>query len=206
MKQPSDTSQALAISNALSSIRRDKYFPDNVFSGHWKDYLFFQPHMMFDVCFMDAKDLLLREDNASVIALINLGNSAVVNDSDSSVVFLWRDTGAMEYMARLKGDGSAMNWMFLMDRYICAADAGKWAIYCEKENDVAVFALGESFSESTSSRVGMLLNAKSIKSSGNSEEGQLFDFGKLVPSWKVTLMTEYAPDVRSRRVSPEDRK
>jgi hypothetical protein len=181
-----------AISNALSSITQERRLPHKIFVGRWEDYLFFEPYMMFDVGFADVKNLLMREENASVIALINLGSGGTPENDCPLTMFLGRDTGSAEYISELKGDGSAANWMFLMDRYVCASDKGSWSIYCEKENDVAVFAFREELSRVSVAKVEGLLKAKSIRSMSGLAGNQLFDFNKLVPEWKSALKAEYA--------------
>jgi hypothetical protein len=193
------TSEALretAKSNALGRLRNDKRLPSNVFSEVWTDYLFFEPDMMFDAIFIDVKDLILREEQSSVVALINLGNREPISQTDGDVFFLDQGTRWEDYMSRLKGDGSALNWLFLMDRYVCASDAGTWCIYCEKENDVATFALRQGFPLSICSRIETLLKAKSIRLASNqssSHDPESFEFAKLIPSWRSALMTEYVP-------------
>jgi len=91
------------------------------------------------------------------------------------------------------GDGSPDSWMFLMDRYVLASDKGHWYIYCEKENDVAVLAIGEALSGSTRSQLAKLLGATPVGSVLTPGTGRLFDFQSLVPEWKSDLMAEYGP-------------
>ena len=191
MNIPSDTSRRSAVSNALSSIRKDRRLPKKVLVGHWEDYLFFEPFMMFSPCFIDVKNLLLVEEKASVIALINLGNVIPVNYDDPPAIFFEQNTGAKEYISELESKGTPLSWRVLMDRYVCASDKGNWSIYCEKENDVAVFAFREGFSQSTCLQVERLLKAKSIRFSSTIGESQLFDFGKLVPNWRFTLVNDH---------------
>jgi hypothetical protein len=50
---PNNTSRRSAVINALSSIRKDKRFPEKVLEGRWEDYLFFEPIMMFDPSFIE---------------------------------------------------------------------------------------------------------------------------------------------------------
>jgi hypothetical protein len=179
-----------AVSHALRSIRKEKRFPHQVLAGHWEDYLFFEPHMMFDRPFIYAKNLLLADRQGSVIALINLGNCDP--NAESSAMFLERETELEEYVSKLKGDGSPMNWLFLMDRYVCASDRGDWTIYCEKENDVAVFAHRVGFPQPICTALEALLGARSIRSASSYlEKGRGFDFDKLVPEWKYALIAEY---------------
>jgi len=110
-----------ATSNALSAISSEARFPHNVFSHRWDDFLFFE-----------AKDAILDEEASSCIALVNLGNAAIGSDPEPRSIYLERSTTFSEYLSMLKGDGSPDNWLFLMDRYVCASDKGSWCIYCEK--------------------------------------------------------------------------
>jgi hypothetical protein len=164
-----------------------------VFVERWDDYLFFESYMLFDTGFIAVKNVLLREEKAAVIAVINLKNDAIVAD-DALAIFLEQQTSPAEYTSLLKGDGSALNWMFLMDRYICASEKGGWRIYCEKENDVAVLALGADLMTTSGPQLQGLLKARSVKRADqNGNARQCFDFDRLVPEWKSALMREYAP-------------
>src|SRR6185437_3824360 len=120
----SSLSKESAISNALSSVAQDKRLPHKVFVGNWKDYLFFEPYVMFDARFLDVKRVLMSEEGATVIALINLGSGGTPADGHLQTMFLDWHIEPTEYISKLKGDGSADNWMFLMDRYVCSSDKG----------------------------------------------------------------------------------
>jgi hypothetical protein len=185
-----------AVRNAISRINSERRFPCQVFVGDWTDYLFFHPEILFEAHFVDVKNVLLKEENASVIAVVNLGNANSNAEEEPRAIFLDRDTTPNDYIAGLMGDGSAMSWMFLMDRYVFASDKGHWSIYCEKENDVAVLAVGEAVSRFTRLQLGKLLNARSIRSVPMPGNGPLFDFQKLVPEWKSALTAEYRPSDR----------
>jgi hypothetical protein len=182
-----------AFANAMSSVGRDKRLPHKVFVGRWEGYLFFEPDMMFDTSFIEAKNVLMGEESASVIALVNLGNDGAPNHGSPRAIFLERDTTSEEYVSKLVGDGSPMNWMFLMDRYVCASEKGNWSIYCEKEDDVAIFGFRGGLARTSVAKVERLLKAKSIKSLCSPDRSEIFDFGKLVPRWRSTLKVEYGP-------------
>jgi hypothetical protein len=144
---------------------------------------------MFDPPFIDSTSLLLSEEKASVIALINLGNVTPLDYSDPPVMFIEHDTTAKQYIAELetKGDG----WRFWLDRYVCASDKGSWSIYCEKENDVGVFAFWQTFPKSVCLQIQNLLRATSIRLSSSVGDTEGFDFGKLLPDWKAKLIAEH---------------
>src|SRR5271154_655973 len=103
MNKPSDISRRSAVSNALSSISMDRCFPKKVLVGHWEDYLFFDTFgTMFDPCFIEVKNLLLTEEKASVIALLNLGGNTPINYGDPPVMFIEQATEAKEYVSELE--------------------------------------------------------------------------------------------------------
>jgi hypothetical protein len=180
-----------AILNALTAVAKERRFPHQVFVERWEDYLFFEPYKMFDAPFVEAISLLMQEENAESVALINLGGGGTPEGSAPKPMLLERDIGSTEYISKLMGDGSPTSWMFLMDRYVCASDRGWWAIYCEKENDVAVFAIRDGLPISLVERVGGLLKARSVRSLSSATSNDFFDFDKLVPEWKRSLKAEY---------------
>lgn len=192
-----DVFRQIAVRNAISNVRRESRFPHQIFVGEWIDYFFFYPEAMFEACFIDVKNLLLREENASTVALVNLGNVNQKAEAGPRAIFLYRDTTPQRYISELVGDGTATNWMFLMDRYVCASEKGNWVIYCEKENDVAALAVGGAISTFACSQLAKLLSAKSIRSISVPGNGQSFDFQKLVPEWKSALGAEYHLSDRS---------
>lgn len=191
VNKSNETAKDSAVSNAILSIKEDKWFPERVLAGDWEDYLFFQPFMMFVPGFIDVTKLLLTEETASVIALINLGNVIPTNYENPPVIFIEKSTGAREYISELEGKGVPLSWRVLMDRYVCASDKGNWCLYCEKENDVGVFGCRKGFSQPLCLRIERLLKAKSIRSASDIGDTQRFDFGKLLPAWKKTLIVEH---------------
>ena len=191
MKTVSDTLRSCAISNAISSIKKEARLPANVFVQAWDDYLFFDPYIMFDKNFIEAKNIILSEEGSFEIAVINLGNASSDSDLEPRIIFLDKNTTSSQYLSILKGDGSPFNWMFLMDRYVCASDKGSWCIYCEKENDIAVLAIRHTFATSTLLSLRNLLKADSIENIYDSKIDHLFNFDKLVPSWKAALAADY---------------
>jgi hypothetical protein len=181
----------MALQNALAGIRQEMRFPHQVFAGEWVDYLFFHSDVLFEAHFVEIKNILLKEENASAIAVVNLGNVSSGMELHPQAIFLDRDTTAEEYIAQLMGDRSPNSWMFLKDRYVCSSDQGHWSIYCEKENDVAVLAVDKAMPRFIQSRLEKLMRARSIRAMQRSSNSHSFDFQILVPEWKKALLTEY---------------
>jgi hypothetical protein len=190
---PRGGAKASAVSNAILSIHKDKRFPHKVLAGTWNDYLFFEPFIMFAPCFIDVTYLLLSGEDASIIALINLGSTIQIEHDTPPSIFIDQNTEAKEYVSELESTGKPVGWRYLMDRYTCASDKGAWSIYCEKENDVAVFAFRNGFPQSIVLQVGKLLKATPIRNSSSAGDTTRFDFGKLLPEWRSTLVAEHSP-------------
>ena len=182
-----ETLRNLALSNALSSLVRERRLPQKVFAGQWEDYLFFESDFMFEEDFMNVANVLFRDEQASVIALINLSFAEMPEP-----FFLERETSWTDYHTRLVGDGTPINWVFLRDRYVCASDKGKWVIYCERQNDVAIFAYRR-LSGSIVANIQQLLRATSVESTTSLVSAEGFNFGKLVLKWRNTLKAELVP-------------
>jgi hypothetical protein len=180
-----------AFSNAVSLLKKETRFPRDVFSERWYDYLFFDPYSMWQPRFIDLKNLILSSERSSLLALVNLNHYSETQEAASTAIFLDERTSATDYISKLKGDGSPSSWLFLMDRYVCASDKGNWCIYCEKENDIAVFATGQELASSLRPQISDLLQAESIASLAIKKGGRLFDFNKLIPEWRSTLIAEY---------------
>jgi hypothetical protein len=194
-----DTFKHPAVSNALSSVDRDRRFPKKVLIGHWEDYLFFEDFFMWVPGFIDVTKSLLAEDKASAVALINLGNVIPIDYDNPPTIFIEKDTDAKEYISQLNtkiagtdSEGHPFSWRMLVDRYVCASNTGNWAIYSEKQNDVAVFAFRAGFSQPILSQVKHLLKARSVTLASAAGDNQSFDFGKLLLGWKSTLVAEHS--------------
>jgi len=213
MNKSNEIARKRAVSNALSSIRKDRRFPEKVLVGHWGEYLFFDPFIMFGPKFIDVANLLLSGDG-SVIALINLGNVIPIDYDNPPVLFIEENTQAKEYVSELENRESPsgvgevtgmkehvaeltskrapLSWRVLVDRYVCASDEGNWSIYCERENDVGVFAFREGFSQAVCLQIERLLEAKSIRCSSSAGDTWRFDFAKLLPNWRAALVAEHS--------------
>jgi hypothetical protein len=136
--------------------------------------------------------MILSEEGSSAVALANLGNGPIGSDPEPGVIFLERDTAFSEYFQTLDGDGSSLrSWIVWVDRYVSASDKGNRCIYCEKENNIAVLAVRDTLSKSTLLKLQHVLEARSIRAISDPTADHLFNFDKLVPSWRAALKAAY---------------
>jgi hypothetical protein len=180
-----------ALSNALGFISRERRLPSDVFTARWDGYLFFYPHLMFTREFVSVASHLLRFEGAGTIVLVNLGSMISVDDAPpGGEIFLESSTSGSEYISMLRGDGTAPDWLVLVDRYICCSDIGNWAIYCEKQNDVAVFAWRAAV-RGVVEKIKSELKASTIDAVHIRQEDR-YDFTGLVPEWRTSLRNNYS--------------
>ncbi|NIJ41781.1 hypothetical protein FHS78_002071 [Parvibaculum indicum] len=186
-----ETPAERAFANAIASIKEDTLFPDKVFAGDWDDYLFFESLALFGSEFIDAKNLLLRDEDASAIAVINLGCTPVVRGRSVESTFLEEGTQRSDFFAALEEIGSSDEMMFVLARYVAASDKGNWAFYCEQDTDIAVLALGEAVSTDTRKRLKEVLKAIPIGCAPGDRREPYFDFEDMLPEFRSALVAAY---------------
>jgi hypothetical protein len=171
--------------NALSFLKAEARFPNMVFRTSWDRYLFFESDLLFGESFIATKDALLSVGASVAIALVNLNKLS--EDEESAVYFLDKGTRSAEFLSHLKRDDASEAWLYSMDRYMCASDKGCWSIYCEKENDIAVLAVQNSFPALILEKIGNVLDNGLVET-----KRERFDFDKLWPEWRSKLELNYA--------------
>ncbi|MAB13141.1 hypothetical protein [Parvibaculum sp.] len=190
-KTATETPAGRAFANAIAAIKEDTLFPDKVFAGDWDDYLFFESLTLFGSEFIDAKNLLLRDEDASTIAMINLGCTPVVRGRRVETTFLEEGTQRSDFFDALKEIGSSDDMILDLARYVAASDKGNWAFYCEQDNDIAVLALGDTVSIDTRKRLKEVLKATSISCAPGDRGGPYFNFIDMLPEFRSALVAAY---------------
>jgi hypothetical protein len=130
-----------AFEHVVMSIHAARAFPAQVFLGAWGAFLFFESDRLFAPGFATTARDLLRAERASVCCLVNFSKSPTLTYENGAKLFLDATSQPNDYDVSLREGGPVVGWLFGMDRYGCASDAGDWSIYCEKDNDVGVIAL-----------------------------------------------------------------
>lgn len=181
----------LALNNVVASCDFDRTFPEQVFRGQWSDFLFFQSDYVFAPEFFDFTHELLKMEAASVACLMNLDRTEAYEMERAALLFIDELADKRAYMDTLRGAGPADGWIFAMDRFVCTSDIGKWCVYCEKANDVAVVGLRDI---STGPALDAALNrvrAKPIEVLLKEGASPQFPFDRLVPVWRQGLTENY---------------
>lgn len=182
-----------AYSNALDVLWPTKRLPLNVFKDSWNGFFFFESDSIFEPTFVSVMHDLLDAEDSHVCCLVNLGNTAEEETSTPPFKYLDRSTSPEHYMSLLRGNGPPDGWLYWVDRYVCMSDKGRWCIYCEKENDVAVIAVRNKIDTKEFAMAVEELQASSIKKAYQAREEGQFRFEKLTQHWLSALVTQYSP-------------
>jgi hypothetical protein len=186
-----DQARELAQCNVNSSLISGAALPDQVFKDGDLCFRFFQSDRMFSSSFIDIISEFISIEQSTSVCLLNTTRANSSAYGNFSAIFIESGMTAAQYDAELRRGGPAEGWLFSMDHYGCASDIGRWIIYCEKDNDVAVVALrGWKTPETFSSPLGRL-GAEAIDSLIEKGPSAPFPFSNLVPNWRGKLSKLY---------------
>jgi len=180
-----------AFGNIEKSIDFDTLLPRFIFTGVWRRFLFCESDRIFGKSFIEAVGEFMHLEGGTVSCLINLDMSPVLAFDSIAAIYIDRGTTGEEYGKALLLGGPQNAWLYRVDRYACASDAGAWCIYCEKSNDVAVIALRNDADYERFRGPLDQMWAKPIDELIDGGSSPLFPFEHLVPEWRSGLLGNY---------------
>ncbi|MFM0736922.1 hypothetical protein PQQ51_06720 [Paraburkholderia xenovorans] len=191
MSKMSASGRLAAFENVKRSVNVDTLLPSLVFAGTWAKFFFCESDRIFGAHFVGAVTELMRLEGGTVACLANLDLTPVSELAGFAAIYVDRATTTEQYRDALQAGGPQSGWLYRMDRYACASDAGSWCIYCEKSNDVAVIALRDNSDADWSRGPLTQLWAKPIEELVDGGSSPLFPFDMLVPDWRKGLIDTY---------------
>lgn len=191
MKKISAGARLAAFENVTESVSFDTLLPSLVFTGAWGKFLFCESDRIFGAHFVGAVTELMRLEGGTVACLVNLDLTSVLEFERVAAIYVDRAMTTEQHIDALQSGGPESGWLYRVDRYACASDAGSWCIYCEKSNDVAVIALRDSSDVDRFRGALAQLWAKPIEELVDGGTSPLFPFDKLVPDWRKGLIDAY---------------
>ena len=135
----------IALSNVRRSIHSERRFPQNVFTGAWNEFLFFDSDWMRAADFVEHLKELLSAENGRCAAVVNLDRTS--DDRERSPLFVHMDTTPNEYQILLGNPGVGTGWLVDLDRLACASNTGEWSMYCEPATEIAVVGFRQTLSQ-----------------------------------------------------------
>ena len=186
-----DPAREAAYEVVMSSIDLAAAFPGQVFKGNDLKFRFFESDRIFVPSFVDIVSELMSIDDSVSACLINISRMSTPAFREVPAIFFESGMTGAEYDARLRRGGPATGWLFGMDHYGCASNRGRWLIYCEKDNDVAVAALRGRGAAETFSGPMSKLNARAVDDLNRQGSSAPFPFNSLVPRWRTELSSRY---------------
>ncbi len=179
-----------AADNARGLLVPGKNLPGNVFRDSWEIFLLFDPDRIFEMEFIDEVKLLLEAEGARYASLVRLGESADRID-DKDLFLIARETDGSDYKKMLKGVGMGEGWVYDMGRFVCTSNLKGWSIYCERNNEIAVFAIKSSRLYEKIRFLLSRMQASSISDAIGDHGLYSLPHGIISDTWKKTLLKEY---------------
>jgi hypothetical protein len=181
-----------AFENVRRTIDSSRRFPDSVFQGKWETFLFFDGDRMFDPNFVDCVNKILHLESGVCACMANLDTLVFEHADESSTFFIDQRVTPEKFSAKLSSPSAGEGWIFGVDRFGCASDAGHWSIYCEKRNEIAVIAGGRGVPLKSCVAVTEGLRALPIEQA--IERGLSYGFSAraLSPEWRDMLIRNYS--------------
>jgi hypothetical protein len=190
-----DDKKRKALGNLSRAVEVGQHLPGQVFSPVWRYFRLFPSDRLFVEDFVGILRELLIAEGGTVGCLLNLNASGSLDIEQAAALFLDAATTGPEYVAQLRGEHPGVGWLYAMDRYACASDAGEWCIYCEKENDIAVIAFPHREALDKLSQPTTRLCARSIDEI-NETTACPFPFNHLTLAWREALTACYQDSAR----------
>jgi hypothetical protein len=129
-----------AVKNLDAALETNRRFPVNVFQGRWDAFLFFDHDLLFEAKAVARYKALLACEDGALACVRNLDIARAEGISEDTI-FLDKETLGETYWAQFRDPGPPSGWIYRMDRYGCTSDVGRWCIYCERNNEIAVIAV-----------------------------------------------------------------
>ena len=123
---------------------------------------------------------------------MNLDQAANGMDSERCCLFMGKTMTNDAYRLFLVGANVGEGWIYGVDRLGCASDVGRWCIYCEPRNEMAVIAFRERDSWTRYASVIAQLESLPINEAIEKPLSYALNPRVLLEDWRNEIMKEYA--------------
>jgi len=130
---------AKAQASVLRCIDPSIRFPRYVFRLNWSYLLFFDSDWVFCPEFADTVSALIEFESAECVCIQALDP---VHSGMAGSYYFSAPACGKDYFAFLRGAGHRRGWLDYYDRYGVSSETQQWAIYCERNNEIAVIGIG----------------------------------------------------------------
>jgi hypothetical protein len=113
-----------AFHNVVTFINANIVLPQQVFSGIWDRFFFFESDRVFAASFVGIISDFIRAEQAKACCLLNFTQTRALEYQEAAAIYLEETMSESEYASRLRAGGPAEGWFFSIDRYGCGSDKG----------------------------------------------------------------------------------
>ena len=178
--------------NLSREIISAQKFPKMVFSSKWVQFHFFDSDWIFVSKFSETVRAIIKKEGSSCVCMSQL-NYIDGQTKGRRSFFLHEETTTFEYGSALfSGSEIAESWVVNMDRFGCISDSGRWVIYCERRNEIAVIAFEDG--KAAQDLLPLIEHFKALPIDEAIRVQGSFGFtdAALSPEWKSELIEHYA--------------
>ncbi len=191
-----------AVHEILSrSLNLDKQLPDQIFSHNFKAFLFFDSDWMFDCGFVKSMQPVMRKEGSTTILVRNIDRIANSGRARSSF-FIEQSTSPDAYQQHLAGENGdhASSWLIDFGRFACCSGSGKWCIYAERSEEIAIIGFGSAHDSEVYASLLKPLKPVDIEHAIALEHTWAFGEHGMTKEWRDRLLSEYGSPARKTSV------
>lgn len=182
----------LAEGNLSREIISTLEFPRKVLASKWTEFHFFDSDRIFESNFSEVVKALIKKEGSNCVCMSML-DYIEGETSGRRSFFLHEESTALEYGSAIYSSSEiAESWSVNMDRFGCISDSGRWVIYCERRNEIAVVAFEDRKSALELLPLIEQFNALPIEQAIRAQSSFGFSDAALSPEWKNQLCEHYA--------------
>lgn len=180
-----------AFAHSFAYVDLDRALPERVFSSEVSNFSFFESDFIFAPDFVELVSGLLRIEGARSCCLLNVARSKSIDYEHAEMIFIDSDMDANRFFERLKEGGASNGWLYDIGRFCCSSDVGEWAIYCERAEDLAVFAVRDGEESAAYDSVLEKVHAQKVGGTGDARWRVEHLFSRILPEWQDKLLENY---------------
>ena len=186
---PSDARLMRVSENLGEAIDGQRHCPENVFKENWGTFSVFHADWIFEGAFVEKVLSLLREEGSSIACLVYLAADA----ASSRPAFAFdRESTAAAFESALRGAGPQDGLSYAIQRFACISDRGLWCIYCERQNELALFGRRRESSRDAFEAFLCSVSARRIADVASGAEDFGFSEVEISDEWRAQLLRAYS--------------
>ncbi|NEJ72839.1 hypothetical protein GR197_20240 [Rhizobium phaseoli] len=168
----------------FSMLNLENSLPDQVFNKPFQYFRFMEVDLVFSEAFGCSVLSWIDAENSDSLRIGKIVESSSCVDQ---IRQLNPGSSGTDYVNLLRDGGPDQGWFYDMGTYAIASDTGRWCVYCERYNEVAVLGLDEQ----SFVRFSDQLTSLPVQRIEEMVSNKIYPFDCLTPRWNSRLIQNY---------------